>query len=122
MPCLQLSHSLLRISDAMPQCLSLNLAHSVLHVEGLLRSAELKGTGNCKDHISVFWKCFNSERDVSSFPFIEELGEMFLPDKGISLVVSWILNLNYWLLGCETYPFFDDFFILEIYMVFSMFI
>lgn len=92
---MQLSHSLLLISDAMPQCLSLNLAHAVLRVEDLPGSAKLKGTGNCKDHISVFWKCFNSERDLSSFPFIEELREVFLPDKRISLVVSWILNLNY---------------------------
>lgn len=91
---MQLSHSLLLISDATPQCLSLNLAHSALQV-GLRKSAKLKGTGNCKDHISVFWKCFKSERDLSSFPFIEELGEMFLPDKGIYLVISWILNLNY---------------------------
>lgn len=91
---MQLSHSVLLISDAMPQCLSLNLAHAVLHT-GLLRSAKLKGTGNCKDHISFFWKCFNSERDLSSFPFTGELREMFLPDKGISLVVSWIFNLNY---------------------------
>lgn len=60
----------------------------------------LEELGTVKIIFKFFWKRFNSERGLSPFPFTEELGEMFLPDKGISLVISCIPNLNYWK-GCQ---------------------